>query len=151
MLTSAQLKQITAEARPIIERQLDDALKLAGLRDVVAAAGGDWSQLKALIKAQIQDEETGDGKHVRKILDKAEYANAYADMLGLSAFSKMNEENFFEGDIPEHDAEGVIIEPQPAMAAQTAGSETAVAAGAPEGEHSRGGGSRSFPAQSHLS
>lgn len=131
MLTSAQLKQITAEARPIIERQLDDALKLAGLRDVVAAAGGDWSQLKALIKAQIQDEETGDGKRVRKILDKAEYANAYADMLGLSAFSKMNEENFFEGDIPEHDAEGVIIEPQPAMAAQTAGSETAVANSTP--------------------
>lgn len=131
MLTSAQLKQITAEARPIIERQLDDALKLAGLRDVVAAAGGDWSQLKALIKAQIQDEETGDGKRVRKILDKADYATAYADMLGLSAFSKMNEENFFEGDIPEHDAEGVIIEPQPAMAAQTAGSETAVANSTP--------------------
>ena len=131
MLTSAQLKQITAEARPIIERQLDDALKLAGLRDVVAAAGGDWSQLKALIKAQIQDEETGDGKRVRKILDKADYATAYADMLGLSAFSKMNEENFFEGDIPEHDAEGVIIEPQPAMAAQMAGTETAVANSTP--------------------
>jgi len=91
MLTSAQLKQVTAEARPIIERQLDDALKLAGLRDVVSAAGGDWSQLKALIKAQIQDEESGDGKHVRKILDKAEYANAYADMLGLSG-ANMNEE-----------------------------------------------------------
>ena len=131
MLTSAQLKQITAEARPIIERQLDDALKLAGLRDVVAAAGGDWSQLKALIKAQIQDEETGDGKRVRKILDKADYATAYADMLGLSAFSKMNEENFFEGDIPEHDAEGVIIEPQPALRPQTAGTETAVANSTP--------------------
>lgn len=91
MITSAQLKQITAEARPIIERQLDDALKLAALRDVVAAAGGDWSQLKALIKAQIKDEETGDGKHVRKILDKADYANAYADMLGLGG-ANMNEQ-----------------------------------------------------------
>ena len=196
MLTSAQLKQITAEARPIIERQLDDALKLAGLRDVVAAAGGDWSQLKALIKAQIQDEETGDGKRVRKILDKAEYANAYADMLGLGG-ANMNEENFIadalgiteimrhgvNGPTPEHDADGVIIErlddlgsvqdgrkmstdghpsdlattghtptwpltpadagqiapihePEAAMLPQTAGSETAVAAGAPEGEHS---------------
>lgn len=95
MLTPAQLKQVTAEARPIIERQIDDALKLAGLRDVVSAAGGDWSQLKALIKAQIKDEETGDGKHVQKILDKADYANAYADMLGLSG-SKMNEENLSE-------------------------------------------------------
>ena len=93
MLTSTQLKQVTAEARPIIERQLDDALKLAGLRDVVAAAGGDWSQLKALIKAQIKDEEAGDGKHVRKILEKADYAMAYADMLGLN----MNEDNFSAG------------------------------------------------------
>ena len=57
MLTSAQLKQITAEARPIIERQLDDALKLAGLRDVVAAAGdlgdageaGDRPRLRAAL------------------------------------------------------------------------------------------------------
>lgn len=94
MLTPSQLKQITAEARPIIERQLDDALKLAGLRDVVSAAGGDWSQLKALIKAQIQDEETGDGKRVQKILDKADHAVEYADILGLSAYAKMNEENF---------------------------------------------------------
>lgn len=93
MLTSAQLRQVTAEARPIIERQLDDALKLAGLRDVVAAAGGDWSQLKALIKAQIKDEEAGDGKHVRKVLEKADYALAYADMLGLN----LNEENFSPG------------------------------------------------------
>lgn len=93
MLTSSKLKQVTSEARPIIERQLEDALKLAGLRDVVAAAGGDWSQLKALIKAQIKDEEAGDGKHVRKILEKADYAMAYADMLGLN----MNEDNFSAG------------------------------------------------------
>ena len=93
MLTSTQLRQVTDEARPIIERQLDDALKLAGLRDVVAAAGGDWSQLKALIKAQIKDEEAGDGKHVRKVLEKADYALAYADMLGLN----LNEENFSPG------------------------------------------------------
>jgi len=39
-------------------------------------------------------------------------------------------------DEPEHDADGVIIEPEAAMLPQTAGSETAVAAGAPEGEHS---------------
>lgn len=92
-LSATQLRQVTSEARPIIERQLDDALKLAGLRDVVAAAGGDWSQLKALIKAQIKDEEAGDGKHVRKILERADYAMAYADMLGLN----LNEENFSAG------------------------------------------------------
>ena len=93
MLSSEALKKIEAEARPIIERQLEDALKLAGLRDVVAAAGGDWSQLKALIKAQNKDEEAGDGKHVRKVLEKADYALAYADMLGLN----LNEENFSPG------------------------------------------------------
>lgn len=92
MLTSTQLKQITTEARPVIERQLEDAERLAGLRDVVAAAGGDWGQLKALIKAQIKDEqdETGDGKHVRKILDKADYALGYADMLGLGNLNENN-------------------------------------------------------------
>lgn len=94
MLSSEQLKKITTEARPIIERQLEDAAKLAGLRDVVAAAGGDWGQLKALIKAQIKDEndEAGDGKHVRKLLDKADYALGYADMLGLG---NLNEKNSF--------------------------------------------------------
>jgi thymidine phosphorylase len=95
MLNSTQLRQVVTEARPIIERMLNDAAALAGLRDVVAAAGGDWSQLKALLKAQIQDEEAGEDKRVRKVLEKAEYATAYADMLGYSAFSKMmNEEHF---------------------------------------------------------
>lgn len=100
MITSTQLKQITAEARPIIERQLDDALKLAALRDVVAAAGGDWSQLKALLKAQIQDEEAGEDKRVRKVLEKAEYAAAYADMLGIGG-------NLNDGNISDQNAEAV--------------------------------------------
>lgn len=92
MLSSTKLREIVAEARPIIERQLDDAERIAGFRDLVAAEGGDWSSLKALIKAQIQDErdEAGDGKRVKKILDKADFSAAYADMLGLN----MNEENF---------------------------------------------------------
>lgn len=94
MLTSADLKKIVTEARPLIEQQLDLTEQVAGLREVVTAAGGDWSQLKALVKAQIQDErdEAGDGKRVRKILDKADYAHGYADMLGLA---KMNEKNSF--------------------------------------------------------
>jgi hypothetical protein len=123
MLSSAQLKKIVTEARPLIERQLDLAEQIAGLRDVVSSAGGDWSQLKALIKAQIQDErdEGADGKRVKKILDRADYATTYADMLGLSAFAKMNEENFFAEDIPEHDAEtGEVIEPQHGLRTDTA-------------------------------
>lgn len=94
-MNPSTLKQIVTEARPLIEQQLDLAEQIAGLRELVTANGGDWSQLKALLKAQIQDErdEKGEGKHVRKILDRADYATAYADMLGLA---KMNEENFSE-------------------------------------------------------
>lgn len=93
MISSKALKEIVSEARPIIERQLDDADMIAGLRDVVADAGGDWSTLKALIKAQIQDErdETGNGKRVKKILDKAGFSTDYASLLG---WSNMNEKNF---------------------------------------------------------
>lgn len=90
MISSKILKDVVTEARPIIERQLDDAELIAGFRDVVAENGGDWGSLKALIKAQIQDERdaAGDGKRVKKILDKADYCAAYADMLG---FANMNE------------------------------------------------------------
>lgn len=95
MLSSKTLNEIVSEARPIIERQLDDAERIAGFRDVVASSGGDWSALKALIKAQIQDErdETGNGKRVKKILEKADFSTGYADMLG---WSNMNEKNFSE-------------------------------------------------------
>ena len=97
MFSSAQLKEIVAQVRPIIERQIDDALQIAAFRDVVSAEGGDWSALKALLKAQVQDErdESGDGKHVKKLLSKAEFASACADMLGLA---NMNEDNFSAGD-----------------------------------------------------
>jgi hypothetical protein len=100
MLSSKGLKDIVTKARPIIERQIDDAELIAGFRDIVADAGGDWSALKALIKAQIQDErdETGNGKRVKKILEKAEFATGYADMLG---WSNMNEKNFSAGE--DHD------------------------------------------------
>jgi len=97
MLSSLQLKQIVAEARPLIERQLEIALQIAGLRTVVTEAGGDWSQLKALIKAQVQDEQADDPKRVERILEKADYAKIYADMLGLGR-SNMNEQNFSAED-----------------------------------------------------
>lgn len=108
MLSSKMLKDIVAEARPIIERQLDDAERIAGFRDLVSANGGDWGALKALLKAQIQDErdDAGGNKRVQKILDKADYSTAYADMLGLA---NMNEQNFSSDDLP-HDDDGVIEE-----------------------------------------
>lgn len=92
MSSSTALQQISQAARPLIEAHLDIAEQIAALRDAATAQGIDWSQLKALIKAQIQDERDGsDGKRVRKIVEKAEFAAAYADMLGLTS---LNENNF---------------------------------------------------------
>lgn len=91
MSSSLALKEIFAAGRPLIEAQLDLAEQVAALRDAATAKGLDWSQLKALMKAQIQDErdDAGDGKRVKRIVEKAEFASAYADMLGLA---NMNEE-----------------------------------------------------------
>ena len=94
MFTSSHLKAIITEARPIIERQLDDAELIAGIRTKVTNDGGDWGQVRALLKAMIQDErdETGDSKRVAALLGKAEHATAYANMLGLG---NLNEKNSF--------------------------------------------------------
>jgi hypothetical protein len=115
MASSSDLKAIYTEAYPLIEQQLDLADLIAGLREKATAIGLDWSQIKALLKAQIQDErdETGGRKRVRKIIDKAEHASAYADMLGLA---NMNEKNF---SADEFDAEtGEVIEDQPETATE---------------------------------
>ncbi|MEQ9634631.1 MAG: hypothetical protein RLW68_00955 [Devosia marina] len=95
MSTSDALKSICTEARPLIEQHLDIAEQLVALRDAATAKGLEWSSVKALIKAQIQDErdESGEGKRVKKIVEKAEFASAYADMLGLN----INEQNFSRG------------------------------------------------------
>lgn len=96
MLSSASLKNIRAEARAIIERQLADAVLLAALRDTFTAQGGDWGALKALIKAEIQDEqeEGGERKKLRKVIDRASVTGEYADLLGLN----MNEENYIRDE-----------------------------------------------------
>lgn len=107
MAPSEALRKIFTAGRPLVEQWLDIGEQIAALREVATAEGLDWSQVKALLKAQIQDErdEVGDGKRVRKILDKADFATAYADMLGLA---NMNENNYSAE--PGHDADGVIIE-----------------------------------------
>lgn len=101
--TSTALKELFSAARPLVERALDIAEQIAALREVATARGLDWSQVKALLKAQIQDErdDAGDGKRVRRVLEKADFASAYADMLGLG---NMNEKYFSAGPEP-HDPE----------------------------------------------
>lgn len=126
MSSSKVLKQIFAAGRPMVEQALDVAEQIAALRETATNQGLDWSQVKALLKAQIQDErdERGDGRRVQRLLEKAEFASSYADMLGLG---NMNENNFSAATpaIPAHDAEtGEIIEPPSASpAAEQAGAE----------------------------
>ena len=92
MISSQALKAIVTELRPVIERQLADAELITAMREAVTAQGGDWSAIKALVKAQCQDDldDAGDGKRVRKVIEKSAFTTEYADMLGLS----LNEENY---------------------------------------------------------
>lgn len=93
---ATDLRNIATEARPVLRRNKDGAKILAGLGKVCRAKGIDWAQLKALLNAEIDDEddESGSAEHVTKILDKADAASAYADLL----FRKMNKENFSSGN-----------------------------------------------------
>lgn len=140
MISTKILKQVVTEARPVVERMLDDADFIAGLREVITANGGDWSSLKALIKAQVQDErdETGDGKRVRKILDKADYSAAYADMLGLA---KVNEKNISAESGHDPETGEVLEESQAKADADAPADTTRTVAG--EESVSRGAGARS--------
>lgn len=113
MATAAQLRQIVTEARPLVEQWLDIAEQMAGLRDHATGCGFDWSQIKALVKAQVQDDrdETGSGRHVERIIERADNATSYADMLGLA---KMNEKNSFADEAAGKPATPVGIPPAPA-------------------------------------
>jgi hypothetical protein len=82
------LREIWSEARPYVEQQLEVAEVIKGFREAATAKGLEWSSVKALIKAQIQDEKDG-GDRVQKLVAKSEFTTAYADMLGIN----LNEEN----------------------------------------------------------
>ncbi|MBT1154330.1 hypothetical protein J1C56_01860 [Aminobacter anthyllidis] len=139
MSTSAALREIFTAGRPLVETWLEVGEQIAALRDVATMKGLDWSQVKALLKAQIQDErdDDGKGKRVKRIVEKAEFASAYADMLGLA---NMNEKIYFaettadrsDGganinmrhsgiatDLPPHDEDGVIFEDEPETATES--------------------------------
>ena len=93
MATSDALREIWSEARPYVEQQLEIAEVIKGFREAATAKGLEWSSVKALIKAQIEDEQDGKDR-VRKLVEKGEFTTAYADMLGLT---NLNEENFSSG------------------------------------------------------
>ncbi len=79
-MNSNDLKGIATEGRRLILQELETAELMKGLREAATNKGVDWSELKKLLKAQIQDEEDN-GERVEKIVRKAEFASAYADML----------------------------------------------------------------------
>lgn len=88
MSTLNALRDIWTEARPYVEQQLELAEVIKGFREAATAKGLEWSSIKGLIKAQIEDEKDG-GDRVQKLIAKSEFTTAYADMLGLN----LNEEN----------------------------------------------------------
>lgn len=94
-----ELRKIWDAARPVIERQMDDAEIVAAMRKNATDKGFDWSQIKALLKAEIQDErdEKGGERRIRRLLEKADNATAYADMLGIAPGS-VNEKNFSDAN-----------------------------------------------------
>ena len=111
--SSVDLKNIFAAGRPLVERAIDLSEQMAALREAATDKGIDWSQVKALLKAQILDErdDAGDHKRLNRVLEKAEFATAYADMLGLGP--NMNEKNFsVRVEVVPHDpSTGEITEP----------------------------------------
>jgi len=88
-MNAKDLRDLAAELRIITDRELDDAEIRKGLREAATAKGIDWSQLKALVKAQAQDARD-DGDRVGKLVERADFALAYAEMLRHGA--NMNEE-----------------------------------------------------------
>lgn len=105
----ALLRQIHTEARPYVEQLVELNVVFTGFRKLATDNGLDWGQIKALLRAEIEDGEEGGSEKVDRIIKKAEYAGEYAALLGLGT-SNMNERNSVSADLPPHDEDGVIIE-----------------------------------------
>ena len=82
MRVADNLRKICSAARPAIEAALDAAEELSEIREAASEQGLDWSQVKALLKAHIQDERDGGGRF-HKLLTKADNAATYAAMIDL--------------------------------------------------------------------
>lgn len=80
MSTAADLREIATAARPTIRQWLEAAEELAAFSDVCRTKGLEWSQIKAVLKAEYQDEQDG-GHRLEKLQAKAERAAEYAELL----------------------------------------------------------------------
>jgi hypothetical protein len=71
---------LAKEYRRIADEKLDHKDLCKGFSETARAKGIDWTQLKKLVDAQAADAR--DGKHrVGAIVEKADFASAYAEML----------------------------------------------------------------------
>lgn len=100
MSIAKALKEIVAAGRPLIEQSMYTAELIAALRDAATEKGIDWSAVKALLKAQIQDEEDN-GERVKKIVDRATNSSAYADLLGIGGEKNNSPPQFDTAPTPE--------------------------------------------------
>lgn len=155
MTLASDLRNIVAAARPTVTEWLDISEQFVGFREACKAKGIDWSQVKALIKAQVQDERDG-GRRVEKIVEKADFASSYAAMLGLLP-ENMNEENNSESldgitadEVPASDASA---SPKPASGAKEAAGDHPTSASEPitrDAENPRAGSARTEPARGTI-
>lgn len=88
-MNASDIKAFASELRPHIEALLDSAEVLKGLASAAREKGIDWGELKKLVKAQALDARDGTDKRVAAIIEKADFAASYADMLGFG--TKMND------------------------------------------------------------
>jgi len=74
------LRMVAREYRQVAERKLDDKDICKGFSDLCREEGIAWTQLRAIVDAEAADARDG-GKRVGKIVEKADYASSYADIL----------------------------------------------------------------------
>ena len=119
------LRKMVAAARPLIEQWLELSDEFAAFRTAAREKEIDWSAVKALLKASIQDSADNGGR-VAKILEKAGCASAYADMLGFGSAAKI-EKNISRKQKPPIGAAALSVG-TPAVSPYSAavGTETAV-------------------------
>jgi hypothetical protein len=98
------LRKIATAARPAIAQWLEAAEELAEFSDLCRTKELDWSQIKALLKAEYQDGQDG-GQRVEKIKAKAERASEYADILSDAIPRNISG----KPPAPEHNAESVSV------------------------------------------
>lgn len=82
-MNTNDLRNLFVEARKLAEQTISIRDQYAGLREAATKKGIDWSQLKALAVADAADEDAEEDKRLRKLIAKADFAAAYADILKL--------------------------------------------------------------------